>query len=305
MWDVFISHASEDKDLVVRPLADELTRLGLSVWYDEFTLTIGDSIRRKIEYGLAKSRFGVVVLSHSFFSKEWPQRELDVLFAREISGEKVILPVWHELTRDEVALYSPLLADKIAASTFRGIPAVAREIIDACKLRTNITAYKAIKHISEYIEDLRHNGIWHHYDERDAKSSTWAAIASEAGILNYNYEFIVYFLKLKNANYGWYIKKYIKRYRPVPIPSIAQFLEILSVRRDQLKRVVDSGDLKIEWNWPSSWGKVLWSGPIIHVPLYNKLPDQFYYEFAKNEYEQTIVAIKQYESLFQKERNNN
>ena len=50
-YDVFISHASEDKDTVVRPLANALLQRGLKVWYDEFELKIGDSLRRKIDKG--------------------------------------------------------------------------------------------------------------------------------------------------------------------------------------------------------------------------------------------------------------
>lgn len=69
--DVFISHASEDKDELVRPLAEALISFGLVVWYDEFTLRIGDSLRRKIDQGLARSRVGLVVLSPSFISKGW------------------------------------------------------------------------------------------------------------------------------------------------------------------------------------------------------------------------------------------
>lgn len=71
-YDVFISHASEDKDAVVRPLAHALQKAGLSVWFDEFELQIGDSLRRKIDTGLARSRFGVVVLSQAFLGKGWP-----------------------------------------------------------------------------------------------------------------------------------------------------------------------------------------------------------------------------------------
>ena len=81
-FDVFISHASEDKKTFVRDLARELTRLGISVWYDEATLQLGDRLREKIDEGLANCRYGVVVLSHSFFSKNWPQAELEGLFAR-------------------------------------------------------------------------------------------------------------------------------------------------------------------------------------------------------------------------------
>ncbi len=81
-FDFFISHASEDKDAIVRDLAAELTDLGAKVFYDEMTLKVGDSLRRSIDRGLANSRFGVVVLSEHFFRKEWTQKELDGLTAR-------------------------------------------------------------------------------------------------------------------------------------------------------------------------------------------------------------------------------
>lgn len=135
-FDVFISHASEDKDGVVRALAAELTRGGARVWYDELTLRIGDNLRRKIDEGLANSRFGVVVLSPSFFSKEWPQAELDALFAREMNGTKVILPVWHQLTKQQVAQFSPLMAGRLAARTEAGISEAAAQILELIKERT-------------------------------------------------------------------------------------------------------------------------------------------------------------------------
>ena len=78
-WDVFIGHASEDKDDFVRSLAERLRHEGLRVWYDDFTLTVGDSLRRSIDRGLARSRYGVVVISPNFLRKEWPQKELDGL----------------------------------------------------------------------------------------------------------------------------------------------------------------------------------------------------------------------------------
>ena len=101
-YDVFVSHASEDKDDFVRPLAQALIEEGLSVWYDEFAFGIGDSLRRKIDYGLVHSSFGVVVLSPSFFQKNWTQYELDGLTVRQMAGEDVILPIWHRLTHDEI-----------------------------------------------------------------------------------------------------------------------------------------------------------------------------------------------------------
>lgn len=116
--DVFISHASEDKEDVARPLADLLIGRGVEVWYDDFTLTVGDSLRRSIDRGLAGSRFGVIILSPDFFRKEWPQAELDGLVAKQrASGSKVILPIWHRVTKDDVLAASPTLADLKALNT--------------------------------------------------------------------------------------------------------------------------------------------------------------------------------------------
>lgn len=129
-YDVFVSHASEDKDSVVRPLAHALSDGGLKVWYDEFELRIGDSLRRKIDIGIAKSRFGIVILSRSFFSKGWTNYELDGLVTRTVSGEQILLPIWHEITKQELIDYSPSLADKVARSTgTHTIEEIAKEII--------------------------------------------------------------------------------------------------------------------------------------------------------------------------------
>lgn len=116
-YDVFISHASEDKDEVVRPLAHALKLEGLKVWYDEFELKIGDSLRRKIDKGLATSKFGIVVLSKNFIQKGWTNYELDGIITKSISGEQIVLPIWHEITKKEVIDFSPSLADKLARNT--------------------------------------------------------------------------------------------------------------------------------------------------------------------------------------------
>lgn len=116
-YDVFISHASEDKDEVVRPLANALKSEGLSVWYDEFELKIGDSLRRKIDKGLANSRFGIVVLSKDFIRKGWTNYELDGIITKSITDEQIVLPIWHNITKKEVVEYSPSLADKLARNT--------------------------------------------------------------------------------------------------------------------------------------------------------------------------------------------
>lgn len=133
--DCFISHASEDKDAVARPLAEALINAGYSVWFDEYELVLGDSLRTKIDEGLAASRFGVVVLSPQFFEKGWPQSELNALAAKEMVGdERLILPVWHGVDEEFLASKSPLLADRI------GVPSdpldkAAEQIIRAIERR--------------------------------------------------------------------------------------------------------------------------------------------------------------------------
>src|SRR5712691_812752 len=97
-WDLFISHASEDKKTFVEPLASALRDFGVRVWYDDFTLNVGDSLSRSIDNGLSRSDFGLVVLSPAFFEKKWPEYELRGLTAKEIAGSKVLLPIWHNVS---------------------------------------------------------------------------------------------------------------------------------------------------------------------------------------------------------------
>ena len=136
-YDVFISHASEDKDAVARPLAVHLSERGLKVWLDEFELTLGDSLRRNIDKGLSNSEFGSVILSQAFFNKEWPNKELDGLVAREDGSNKVILPVWHNVNSNEIRKFSPTLAGKIGVSTANGIDKVADAIVEAVLKQQN------------------------------------------------------------------------------------------------------------------------------------------------------------------------
>lgn len=135
-YDVFISHASEDKESIVRSLATALSNRGLKVWYDELTLRIGDSLRQKIDRGLANSRVGLVVLSPSFIAKGWTNYELDGIVTRTVSGEQILLPIWHKITKQEVIDFSPSLADKVARSTaMHTVDEIADEIAELIQSR--------------------------------------------------------------------------------------------------------------------------------------------------------------------------
>lgn len=133
-YDVFISHASEDKDEVVRPLAMALRNCGIKVWYDEFELHIGDSLRRKIDRGLANSRFGIVIVSRDFIKKGWTNYELDGIISKALTGEQILLPIWHNITKKEVIDFSPSLADKLARNTaVDTVEEIANEIASLIK----------------------------------------------------------------------------------------------------------------------------------------------------------------------------
>lgn len=133
-YDVFISHASEDKDDFVKPLAERLIEEGLEVWFDEKKLTWGKPTRRSIDQGLANSRFGIVVLSKAFFNKAWTNYELNGLVARHLSGEDLILPIWHNVDYKDVMQYSPPLADITALkSSEMTIDEIAEQLLNLLK----------------------------------------------------------------------------------------------------------------------------------------------------------------------------
>lgn len=136
--DVFISYAYEDKDAIARPLYDALIANGITVWFDEVKLELGDSLRSKIDEGLTRCRYGIVILSPRFLASDWTRRELDGLVAWETaSGEKTILPVLHELDAETLASYSPLLAGRLASRSSDGIDVVVEDILRV--LRKNRT----------------------------------------------------------------------------------------------------------------------------------------------------------------------
>lgn len=116
-WDAFVSHAGEDKETFVRPLVEALGRLGVSVWYDEVSLKLGDSLSGSIDLGIAKSRNGIIVVSPAFLEKKWPEAELRALMTRRVEDKLQLLPIWHRVRRPEVAALSPLLADLVSLRT--------------------------------------------------------------------------------------------------------------------------------------------------------------------------------------------
>jgi len=131
----FISHDSRDKDSLVRELAHQLVRLMCPVWYDEYSLKVGDSLRASIEKGLKEARKCIIVLSPNFLSNDgWSKAEFDSIFTREILEKtNVILPVWHNIGAKEIYEYSPRLADKVGLPSSLGVEELAQRLSAAVK----------------------------------------------------------------------------------------------------------------------------------------------------------------------------
>lgn len=145
-YDVFISHASEDRDAIVRPLAIMLERLSVKVWFDEFSLQVGDSLSASIDKGLKESRYGLLVLSKSFLGKNWPDYEYRSLLTRQIDGEKVILPLWYDVDQNDVKDYSLFLAD------IKGLP-ITRDSLNQAVL----AVVKAVR--PDIWQEIRMRGV--------------------------------------------------------------------------------------------------------------------------------------------------
>jgi len=131
-YDVFVSHAFEDKESFVDESVSEMKKAGFKVWYDTQRLQWGDSMRERIDSGLKKSRYGVVVLSPNYIAehKYWTKIELNALFQLETVNGKMILPIRHDLTKKQVMEYSPMIADRKAMTT---ASMTAEEIADELK----------------------------------------------------------------------------------------------------------------------------------------------------------------------------
>lgn len=116
-YDIFISYASEDSEYVDK-LEETFTNAGFSVWRDKENIGWGQSIRQSIDNGLVKSKFGLVVLSSKYIEKYWTSYELDGILNKESStGRQMILPLWHNITKDELDKKSPSISNRLALDT--------------------------------------------------------------------------------------------------------------------------------------------------------------------------------------------
>jgi hypothetical protein len=123
----FICHDSRDKRSIAARVATGLAGLRCHVWYDDFSLCIGDPLRESIEEGLRTCRKCILILSPNFLSNGgWTKAEFNAAFTREIvERNNVLLPVWAGVTKNQVYAYSPVLADRLGIDWGRG----SREVV--------------------------------------------------------------------------------------------------------------------------------------------------------------------------------
>lgn len=111
-YDLFLSHANDDKLAYVDGLYDCLKKLGIRIFYDKEELEWGDNWKQRILDGTAKSEFAIIVISNNFFGREWTERELSEFMQRQNeSGQKIILPLLYNITLDELKEKYPYLTD--------------------------------------------------------------------------------------------------------------------------------------------------------------------------------------------------
>ncbi len=175
-YDVFLSHASEDKDSFVRPLAQSLVNLGLKVWFDEFNLQIGDKLRESIDNGLGDSDHGVIILSKNFFAKSWTKMELEGLTTLSMKNQTRILPIWHGVSSDDVVAFSPMLASIYALGSSLGVDTIASKIhrVVTRKHENEIVQSESPLKLDEIdlssvreIQNKRFRFLWKLYETRD------------------------------------------------------------------------------------------------------------------------------------------
>jgi hypothetical protein len=112
-YEVFLSHASEDKKAIVTPFYEACKRNGISAWYDTIEIQWGDSLVKKIQGGLAKSKMVLLFISKSSLEKKWPEKEIDTALSLENSYGKKVLPLVLGLSHEELTSKYPLIASKV------------------------------------------------------------------------------------------------------------------------------------------------------------------------------------------------
>ncbi|MGW1966625.1 TIR domain-containing protein, partial [Streptomyces sp. NPDC001935] len=106
-FDVFVSYAHEDKPWA-RKLAENLHRLGLDVWLDQWEIAGGELVASRLQDGLAKAGTVVAVVSRHWMDSGWCGEEFAATVTAAVERGQRLIPV----LLGEVAL-PPFLASRL------------------------------------------------------------------------------------------------------------------------------------------------------------------------------------------------
>jgi hypothetical protein len=147
-YDVFLSYAGEDRAFA-EELAEALRGTGFNVWYDKFQLRVGDQLLTRINEGLTKSRYGLLLISEAFLAKPWPGYEMDVLVRDQIEGRKVLLPIWHDVDAETVRAHQPGLAGVFALTSEQGVYELTVELAGVM-----VKAARTLAFVPDYMDPV-------------------------------------------------------------------------------------------------------------------------------------------------------
>lgn len=165
--DFFISHASEDKDSLVRDLANNLMLNGALVFYDEYSIKLGDSLTDSINKGISNSNHAILILSTYFFEKGWTNAELQALFNKSLREKFKMLIIYHGVNHATVAEKYPLLADIKGIDSAEGIEKISQSLFDAIGKKGQLAYLK------------------HDYERKDGESQDGFSISMMIGFPNF------------------------------------------------------------------------------------------------------------------------
>jgi TIR domain len=182
---LFISHASEDKEAFVKGLADALIANGkFQIWYDDYSLRLGDSLSQSIARGLRSTDYGLVVLSPAFFAKKWPANELSALFALETQERKIILPIWHNVTVDDVVEFNPILADRKAIPSNKSLEEVVFAIEFAVGISARVKEFE--KPFKPLVDEIRNSILERNANDQLSNSSEGVELVQRSVVSIFN-----------------------------------------------------------------------------------------------------------------------
>lgn len=126
----FLSYASEETELASK-LVQGFSSKGIKIWYAPIELKVGDKVLDSIERGMKESEYAILLISNNYLNKGWTKYEMDVLIRENIEKDRKILPIWHEVTKEQVEEKISGLAGIFALNSAIGAENLVGKLVEA------------------------------------------------------------------------------------------------------------------------------------------------------------------------------